>query len=110
MDLDAQIAGRRGRVRSFTATAVGLKVLARGDAAREAVDLLVQVDAPDLQAVTKAIAAITKKPRRPSPGERSSTRACAASRWRPTPRFTCAAPRFDSASPSPSPTWPSTAS
>jgi len=104
----AQVAGigrmpwiwtRRSRAgaarRSFTATAVGLKVLARGDAAREAVDLLVQVDAPDLQAVTKAIAAITKKPAdAPSPGERSSTRACAGKPLAPDAEVHLRAPRF----------------
>lgn len=62
LDLDAKIAGRRGLVRAFTAAGLGLKIAAHGDAARDAVDLFVQVDAPQLTTVARAIGALTKQP------------------------------------------------
>jgi autotransporter translocation and assembly factor TamB len=61
-DLDAHLSGRRGVVRAFTATALGLTLSAHGRAARDAIDLAVEVDAPDLSAVAAAIGALTKKP------------------------------------------------
>jgi hypothetical protein len=61
-DLDVDLKGRTALVRTFTAAALGLTVRARGEAARERLALDLVVDAPRLEQVGRAVAAITRNP------------------------------------------------
>ena len=68
VDLEADLDGRNGDVKAFTATALGLKVSAHGHATRDALALDVQLDAPDLRAVARAVGVLTRKPAPPLDG------------------------------------------
>jgi translocation and assembly module TamB len=61
-DLDVDLRGRTAVVRAFTAAALGLTLRARGEAARERLALDLVIDAPRLEQVGRAVAAITRKP------------------------------------------------
>jgi translocation and assembly module TamB len=61
VDLKANLDGRTGDVKAFTASALGLKLNAHGHATRDALALDVQLDAPDLKAVGRAVGVMTKK-------------------------------------------------
>src|SRR5207237_9794472 len=59
-DLTADLQGRKALIRAFTATALGLRVSAHGEAAFDAMALDLEVQAPDLSAVGKAIGSFRK--------------------------------------------------
>ena len=67
-DLKARLEGRDAIVKAFTGAALGLTVKAQGKAARDAMAMDVQLDAPDLVAVGRAVGALTKKPAPPLAG------------------------------------------
>ena len=67
-DLKADLQGRYAIVKAFSATALGLTVKAKGAAAYDEVSLDVEVNAPDLKHVGRAVGALTKKPSLPLAG------------------------------------------
>ena len=67
-DLKADIQGRSALVKAFSATALGLTVKAHGAAAYDALSLEVEVNAPDLKHVGRAVGALTRKPSLPLAG------------------------------------------
>ncbi len=67
-DFKVDIDGRNGDVKAFTATALGLKLNAHGHATLDALAMDVQLDAPDLKAVARAVGALTRKPAPPLDG------------------------------------------
>src|SRR5207249_9493008 len=60
-DIQTDVQGRSGLVRAFTATALGLRISAHGTASFDAVALDVDVNAPDLAVVGRAVGALQKK-------------------------------------------------
>jgi translocation and assembly module TamB len=67
-DLAASIQGRQGLVKAFTATALGLKLQAHGEAAFDALKLDLLLDAPDLAAVGRAVGVLTRQKATPIAG------------------------------------------
>ena len=67
-DLQADIHGRYALIKAFSATALGLTVKAHGAAAYDEVSLDVEVNAPDLKHVGRAVGALTRKPSLPMAG------------------------------------------
>ena len=67
-DLDARVEGRHALIKAFSATALGLKIKARGMAARDEISLDLDVDAPSLAEVGRTVGALTRKPSLPISG------------------------------------------
>ena len=91
-DLEADIAGRFAIVRSFSATALGLEVKARGAAARDELSLDVEIKAPALSHVGRAVGAITRKPALPVAGTAVLTARVTGSPKRPDAQVHLRAP------------------
>ena len=68
LDVQADVQGRDALVRAFTATALGLQVSAHGTASFDAVALDLDVNAPDLRVVGRAVGALQKQPSLPLSG------------------------------------------
>ena len=68
VDVQTDIQGRSGLVRAFTATALGLQLSAHGAASFDAVALDVDLNAPDLAVVGRAVGALQKKKSLPLSG------------------------------------------
>jgi autotransporter translocation and assembly factor TamB len=68
VDLKATLVRRYAIVRAFTATALGLQIKARGAAAYDELSLDLDVRAPDLAHVGRAIGAATRRPSLPISG------------------------------------------
>ena len=67
-ELAANVEGRYGLIRAFSATAFGLTLKAHGAAAREEISLDLTLDAPDLRHVARAISAFTHQKAPPLSG------------------------------------------
>jgi len=93
-DLLADLQGRKALIRAFTATALGLQVSMHGDAAFDAVALDLDVKAPDLSAVGKAIGSFQKKPSIPLAGSLQLNAHVTGSPKRPQADLHLRAPRF----------------
>ncbi len=93
-DLKADIDGRNGDVKAFTATAMGLKLNAHGHATLDALAMDVQLDAPDLQAVGRAVGALTKKPGPPLDGSMHLVARVTGSPTNPRAQVQLRAPRL----------------
>ena len=61
LDLDADLKDRTALVHAFTASALGLKLRMRGAASRENLALDLDIDAPHLEQVSRALATLAKK-------------------------------------------------
>jgi len=68
LDAQADLQGQRALVRAFTATAFGLRISAQGAASFDALALDVDVRAPDLEVVGRAVGAARKQPSLPLSG------------------------------------------
>jgi len=68
VDAQADVQGRQALVRAFTATAFGLRVSAHGRASFDALALDLDVRAPDLRVVGRAVGAVRKQPSLPLSG------------------------------------------
>jgi translocation and assembly module TamB len=60
-DLEARIEGRTALIKAFSATALGLSLKAHGSAARDELSLDLEVNAPDLAHVGRAVGALQRK-------------------------------------------------
>ena len=92
LDLEARLEGRQGLVRAFTATALGLQVKAKGEAALDAILLDLEVDAPQLKAVGLAVGALTRQPPPPISGSLHLTAHLTGSPKRPAAQVHLQAP------------------
>ena len=93
-DLKADIDGRDGDVKAFTGSALGLKLNAHGHATRDALAMDVQLDAPDLRAVGRAVGVLTKKPAPPLEGALHLVARVTGSPTAPRAQVHLRAPRF----------------
>ncbi|HEX4382069.1 MAG TPA: translocation/assembly module TamB domain-containing protein [Myxococcales bacterium] len=93
-DLSASVKGRQGLVKAFTATALGLKVQAHGEAAFDALKLDLLVDAPDLAAVGKAVGVLTRQKPTPIAGSLHLGAHLTGSATRPDANLHLRAPSF----------------
>ena len=93
-DLSASVKGRQGLVKAFTATALGLKVQAHGEAAFDALKLDLLVDAPDLAAVGKAVGVLTRQKATPIAGSLHLGAHLTGSAQRPDANLHLRAPTF----------------
>jgi len=94
LDLEARLEGRQGLVRAFTATALGLQIKAKGQAALDAIALDLEVDAPQLKAVGVAIGALTKQPPTEVSGSLHLSARVTGSPKRPSAQLHVRAPSF----------------
>ena len=93
-DLDATIEGRHAIVKAFSATALGLTVKAHGAAAYDDLSLDLDVNAPDLGHLGKAVGALTHKPSLPLSGAAHLTAHLTGSPKRPDAQVHLRAPRL----------------
>jgi translocation and assembly module TamB len=93
-DLEATVKGRQGLVKAFTATALGLKLQAHGEAAFDALKLDLLVDAPDLAAVGKAVGVLTQQKPTPIAGSLHLGAHLTGSAMRPDANLHLRAPSF----------------
>jgi len=93
-DLTADVQGRKALIRAFTATALGLRLSMHGEAAFDAMALDLDVQAPDLSAVGKAIGTFRKTPSIPLAGSAQISAHLTGSPKRPQANLHLRAPRF----------------
>ncbi|MFN2550180.1 MAG: translocation/assembly module TamB domain-containing protein [Myxococcales bacterium] len=93
-DLDAHLQGRYAIVKAFSATALGLTVKAHGAAAYDEVSIDLDVRAPDLAHVGKAVGALTRKKSLPLAGSTHLTARVTGSPQRPDAQVHLRAPRL----------------
>ena len=93
-DLQADLQGRYAIVKAFSATALGLTLKAHGAAAYDELSLDVEVNAPDLKHVGRAVGALTKKPSLPMAGAMHLTARLTGSPRKPDAQVHLRAPRL----------------
>ena len=93
-DLDAKLSGRNALVKAFSATALGLQIKAHGAAAYDELALDVEVNAPDLKHVGRAVGALTRKPSLPVAGAVHLKARLTGSPTRPDAQVHLRAPRL----------------
>lgn len=93
-DLTASLQGRSGIVKAFTATALGLEVKAHGAAAYDEISLDLDVNAPDLSHVARAIGALERKRPPPLAGSLRLTAHATGAPTRPDAKVRLRAPSF----------------
>jgi translocation and assembly module TamB len=94
VDLEARLDGRYALVKAFSATALGLSISAHGAAARDALSLDLDVNAPDLAHVGRAVGALTRKPSLPMAGAMHLTARVTGSPQAPDAQIHLRAPKF----------------
>ena len=93
-DLQASLRGRYAIVKAFSATALGLTVKTHGAAAYDELSLDVEINAPDLKHVGRAVGALTKKPSLPVAGAMHLTARVTGSPQRPDAQLHLRAPQL----------------
>src|SRR5207253_167059 len=93
-DLRANLQGRYAIVKAFSAAALGLQIKAHGAAAYDELSLDLEVNAPDLAHVGKAVGALTRKPSLPLAGSTHLTARVTGSPQRPDAQVHLRAPRL----------------
>ncbi|HET7788903.1 MAG TPA: translocation/assembly module TamB domain-containing protein [Myxococcales bacterium] len=91
-DVKTEMQGRYALVRAFTATALGLTVKAHGAAAYDEISIDLDVSAPDLGQVGRAVGALTGKPSLPMGGSMHLAARVTGSPRRPDAQLTVRAP------------------